>query len=56
MKRYKPRVQFKIMTAYWWNPIFWIMVIIGPVMAGFKEIGRQYYEIGKSIIFEWNLN
>jgi hypothetical protein len=50
----KPDMAYKIFSAYWWNPFFWVLLIVTPFLLGLFtiiEIAIQIYEDLK----EWDL-
>lgn len=32
---YKPVGPFKLVNGYWWNPLFWVVVVIFPFASFF---------------------
>jgi len=34
MKKYKPTSKLKILKPVWWNPLFWLGIIITPFIGG----------------------
>ncbi len=45
MKKYKPTPKFKILTAYWWNPFFWLGIILAPfIMFIYGGVKLGFYD------------
>ena len=37
MKKYKPKPQYKIFTAVWYNPFFWVAGLLFPIVYGIYQ-------------------
>jgi hypothetical protein len=58
VKKYKPKPTLKIFSAYWWNPIFWIVVFVIPIslfVTIAKNIWVYYSEAFSGLFKEWDL-
>lgn len=40
----KPKSKIKIFSAYWWNPLFWIILLIMPFLMFFIDGIKAFYE------------
>jgi len=49
MKKYKPNPKYKILTAKWYNPVFWIMFILATLLcmciSAWEELKESYNSI-----------
>jgi hypothetical protein len=58
-KKYKPKSIHWLIAAYWWNPLFWVILIILPFVIGFME-GLKGFVVSVNDIIqdlkEWDLN
>lgn len=56
MKRgYKPKAKYKLFTAVWWNPIFWITISLFPICQGIKAFIDAWKELTDDIK-DWDLS
>ena len=49
MKKNKPKPRFKILSPHWYNPFFWIAVLIIPILNGIHETISGYKEVFSTI-------
>lgn len=54
MSKYKPKSKYRILTAYWWNPIFWIVVFGTPFYYGAAAFFKAIPEVIKEFK-SWDL-
>lgn len=53
MKKYKPKAKIKVFTAYWWNPLFWIVIITLPFIWFFIGGIKNFYDCVNETIKEY---
>jgi hypothetical protein len=49
MKKYKPIPKAKIFTVHWYNPLFWISILLLPFIMFFIEGAKGFAESAQSI-------
>ena len=50
MKKFKPKPKIKILAAYWYNPIWWLALILAPFVAFIIAGSKEFYEVSKDLI------
>lgn len=49
MKKKKYKASFFLFAMYWWNPFFWLGIVIAPFWFFFVDGGKAFAESVKSI-------
>lgn len=45
----KPTPPFKILSAYWWNPFFWLAALLFPICHGIYQVVVNYIEVYEEV-------
>ncbi len=59
MKKYKPHPKVMIFTVHWYNPFFWISILILPFLMFFIEGAKGFVESVHSVyngLKTWDLS
>jgi len=56
--KYKPKSKLFLLKAYWYNPLFWLYIIILPFIMFFISGAKAFIESIEDIYYglnNWNL-